>query len=406
MTEWIVLSPRHGFFAKDGRGWNAGGTNLGRGLDWPRPTTVRGAICTAIGLGMEARGNGPKSPKDWLHLKGEVRLRSTLAVRRPVETATACAEHLMWPAPADALHVHGRDKPRRLGWWQRPAEMQLIDRAGDPWLRALWFAAPVDAAKPRSGPPWWTHEEMVGWLTGQASLGAPVGADARRPERRADVHVKLDYALGTADPGMLWANEVHETLVRDNSGGGVHRWEIAARLDLIGGAASQARWPATATLAGDRRLASVTATSDLCPAPPRLLQAVEASPPRRLRLYAVTPALFTDGFYPDGFTLAMPNRLSGASLNGVGPLVLVGAMVSRAIPISGWAMDGSAGGLPGDLFWAAPPGAVYAVEKSDGQPFGPDEVSALWLAQWGTRQDDGFGVVIPGMDGTNGPVAR
>jgi hypothetical protein len=46
-THHLALVPRDGFFVKDSRGWSTSArTHV---LDWPWPTTVRGALTTVSG---------------------------------------------------------------------------------------------------------------------------------------------------------------------------------------------------------------------------------------------------------------------------------------------------------------------------------------------------------------------
>jgi CRISPR-associated protein Cmr3 len=44
-----------------------------------------------------------------------------------------------------------------------------------------------------------------------------------------------------------------------------------------------------------------------------------------------------------------------------------------------------------------PPGAVYFFERADGRRFGEAEAKSLWLAALGTRTNEGFGRVVPGV---------
>jgi CRISPR-associated protein Cmr3 len=54
-------------------------------------------------------------------------------------------------------------------------------------------------------------------------------------------------------------------------------------------------------------------------------------------------------------------------------------------------------GEPKPTLRMVPPGAVYFFERSDGRPFGEAEARSLWLAALGTRTDEGFGRVVPGV---------
>ena len=426
MTEWYVLAPRHGFFAKDGRGWHAGSSGRARGLPWPMPQTVRGAVCTSIGRALESAAGKVHDAQQWLALKAQTRLTCMLALRAPAAAAAWRPEDRMWPAPADALHLEATDKePARVARlvWQQPSESPRgLGPNDDAHLDAVRVGFVDTKNKPALGPPWWTDAEFTGWLLGKEAA-APVPPaprcgrvveveEGRQPQGRTDIHVKMDADTGSAEPHMLWANDFRETLVRAHGEGqrsGIHRWGIAVGLALDGRAASVSERMRAATLAGERRLADIEATGqEVASCPGALTAAVGQANPTALRLYVVTPTVFEGGWLPDGFSLE-DGQLVGPGPGGVGKVVLWGAMVPRAMPVSGWHLQSSAQGSDGtgprDLSWAVPPGAVYGIRRADSQPFTAGQVRDLWLARWGDRGDDGFGRVVAGLDqappGTN-----
>lgn len=405
-----IISPRHGFFAKDGRGWYAGSSGNAKSLAWPPPTTLRGALCTAIGRGLEDELGRTYERDEWLSLKARLPLKATLALRAPALETRWTLAHRMWPSPADALHLQGCETPARLLWADHLEGIEQVEPREDPARSAVAFGYLQAREKPTSGPAWWTEEEMLGWLLNDPSQApsAQKRKEAREPYGRLDVHVKMDPSIGAAEKGALWSAEQRETLVGFKSQsqrlGEVYRW--AAALILDADAPIPAESIQSVTLAGDRRLAELEqAEVALQTCPQSLLDAVEIQQPKSLRLYAVTPALFSAGWYPDAFKLE-GEKLKGKGAGCLGELLLDGAMVQRSIPISGWSMQpndqpqGARGpvGRPGDLSWAVPPGSLYRIRRSNNEPFNPEQVEQLWLSQWGQRKDDGFGCFIPGLD--------
>ena len=422
--QWVV-EPRHGFFAKDGRGWYAGAGNLGNSLPWLLPTTLRGALCTAVGRELERQRPNLLTPQEWLELKSELRLRSVIATRTPVGSNFTTADR-MWPAPADAIHLAGQPAPVRLV--ARAAEAQWWDAADDPSLQCLdWLtidpAAGHSNAKPERGPAWWTEAEFLGWL--QDAVGAGPSAEVsphRQTQSRTDIHVKMDAASGTAESGLLWAHQFRETLTVAEAStagrgmpethftGSICRWGFGVDVEVTEERAAQVS-PTTATLAGDRHLASLWEASDLTVFPQAYRQVLAGLHiGKRLRLYATTPTVFDEGWCPVGFRLEN-NRLVGKLPVIDVPVKLVAAAVGRPVPVSGWDLvadsdasshsDGrqhQAGGAPRPTQLACPPGSMWLVERLDGQSFSAADVESFWLASWGRGTDDGLGGFVAGVD--------
>jgi CRISPR-associated protein Cmr3 len=149
--------------------------------------------------------------------------------------------------------------------------------------------------------------------------------------------------------------------------------------------------PKVATLGSDSRLSRVESLpTTLFEPPARVIEAFRAASPG-LRLVAASPLCFAKGWLPDGFV-----KINGeyrGQLAGLG-VILRAAFVPRPIHVSGWDM---AKGEPKPTSRMVPPGSVYFFERADGKPFGETEAKSLWLAALGTRTDEGFGRVVPGV---------
>ena len=413
MIDWQVLRPRHGFFAQDARGWYAGSSGRGRSLLWPMPTTVRGACCTALGREIERAKGRINTSREWLDLKAEVKVQALLALRAPALDEKWSAAHRMWPAPSDALHSLAQGTAMRLVWSSRTptSGSGLLDTYDDPRAANISVGELRDRQKPAAGPRWWSDTEFVGWLLGKNTMAPHKDVRGREPALRVDVHVKMDPLAGTAERSKLWAADFRETLVdarpSPSDSRDICTWAMGVGLDLGPQAHAVQTDVHSATFGGERRIADIDpAGEELGACPVALLDAVDDSGGvQALRLYAVTPAVFDSGWCPDGFELKN-DKVGGLGPANVGDLVLTGAIIPRAMPISGWEMQSSTSHAgPRDLSWAVPPGAVFGVRRADGEPFTKADVEMLWLAQWGRRADDGFGRLVPGIEPAGAPDA-
>jgi CRISPR-associated protein Cmr3 len=380
-----AIRPRDGFFFKDGRGWHTSASGRGRGLDWPFPTTVRGAMRTAYGRGREAILGRAFDRRAWDEETRAVRLGAVLGLRRPYASATWTAEHRMWPVPLDASFVGGTGlvrplepfDPRRLVGCG--PGVTTLGRDDDPIRERLWWPVPRDgeehdAGKPVEPPEWWTDDEFASWLGGAlvAALSPGHAGRARIP-RRVDVRLAIDPATITAQDGALFAHDVCETLQRCEDA--LHEWALGCAADLPAAAELVTRpW----TLGSDRRLARAeiidAAVFDDRP------DAVAVAAPR-IRLIVVTPAHFARGWIPDGFEASAEHGEYRGALPGIdGEVVLRAAFVGRPAHVSGWDMTG---GQPKPTRRLVPPGSVYFFEKVGGGAFTPAELGSLWLAPLG-----------------------
>ena len=373
-TTHLALVPRDGFFAKDGRGWHTSASGRGHGLDWPWPSTVLGALRSLWGRGEETRTGITLTPDDWRSRTQPIRLGRTLVLRRKHGAAWR-VEDATWPVPLDALWLEGRQEVHRLDPVAPIAP--TLGRDDDDAREALWRPVPDGAQKPLASPRWWSSEEFISWLAGKP---VNVCGEALGTTRRIQVHVGIRPEELTSDDGVLFSHDVVETL---DPGG---EWALGVEVELPAG-----ELPKVATLGSDSRLSRVESLpTTLFEPPSRVLEAFRSSSPG-LRLVAVSPLCFEKGWLPDG--LVDTNGEYRGRLPGL-DVILRAAFVPRPIHVSGWDM---AKGEPKPTSRMVPPGAVYFFERADGQPFGEAEAMSLWLAALGTRTDEGFGRVVPGV---------
>jgi CRISPR-associated protein Cmr3 len=386
----LALVPRDGFFCKDGRGWYTTGLGRGHGTTWPWPSTVLGALRSAWGRGLEQRVGRRLDGEDWRERTREIALGASLALRRPLGTDWAPA-HRVWPAPADARKLKGRAhlvalRPRP----PDPGKPRTLGRDDDPAREALWHAiAEEEAEKPEELEPWWGEEQLVAWLAGE-ELPAEPGDGRFRLPRRLQTHVTIRPERLTAEEGRLFAHDVVETLESpplDKQEPGAE-WAIGVEVVL-----PDPSLPGRGRLGADGRLVGIEPLTERLFEPPTRLLAAFGRGSSGIRLVVVTPACFADGWLPDG--LKRDDEVIRGHLPGIeAELVLRAAIVNRPIHVSGWDM---AANRPKSVSRMVPSGSVYFLARNDGGRFGEVEARALWLAALGSRTEEGYGRVVPGV---------
>jgi len=145
-----------------------------------------------------------------------------------------------------------------------------------------------------------------------------------------------------------------------------------------------------ATLGSDSRLAYVAPLPAALFKPP--IEVCRAFSGPGLRLVAVSPLCFKQGWLPDKFSANSNGEYRG-HIAGI-DVILRAAFVPRPVHLSGWDM---AKREPKPTSRMVPPGSVYFFERTDNRPWSESEAKALWLAALGTRTDEGFGRVVPGV---------
>lgn len=381
----LAMIPRDGLFCKDGRGWFTSASGRGHALDWPFPSTMLGALRTACGRAIEAGRGRTLNREEWLDHSAGIALGAVFPLRRPLGTSFSPADRL-WPVPADALFLEGRDQVTRLD--PKPPLVATLGRDDDDAREGLWRPAVDDPAKPRTPPRWWRDAEFSAWLAGEA-VAADADGEQTRPsmQRRLQAHVGIVAETQTAEEGILFAHDVFETLDGDRC-----EWGIGCTVELPSGTPLPL---SPVTLGSDRRPARIEDIEPKVFAMPEVVQTAfrtrEGS--RWLRLVAVTPLFFEHGWLPDSLT-----RHDGKYRGCLQPIgaevVLRGAFVPRPQHVSGWDM---ANNQCKPISRLVPPGAVYFFERADGGSFTADDAAALWLSAIGGRAGEGFGRIVPGI---------
>jgi CRISPR-associated protein Cmr3 len=384
----LVLSPRDGLFLKDGREWASAAAGRAHSLDWPMPSTLFGALCTACGRLREAAGQ-TLGAREWRELAAAMTLGPSVALRRLLapDPAAWAPAHRVWPVPADALFLAEEAGRMRqvVRLDPRPPRHAVLGRDDEQAAARLWWPRLEAQAKPAPAPLWWAEEAMLAWL-GDAAAERPCEGAFRglALPRHVQAHVGIDAALLTAREGILFAHDLVETLDGERC-----EWAIGCRLLPAGDL------PTLATLGGDRRPAGVAvAGGDLFAFPEGLGAAFANERPRGLRLVAATPAAFAAGWRPDGFAAAADGVCRGRLPGLDDELILRAAFVPRPIHVSGWNM---AERRPKPTTRLVPRGAVYHFVRTDGGAFSDKAAKKLWFVALGSRTAEGFGYFVPGL---------
>ncbi|MBZ4402158.1 type III-B CRISPR module-associated protein Cmr3 [Myxococcus sp. AS-1-15] len=402
--ECFALLPRDGLSVKDGRGWYTSEVGRGYSHPWPLPTTVRGALRAAWGQDLMSNRPGVRlTPEAWEQRSASLALKGFVALRRDLGETSFTPRHRMWPAPADAVVVAGKDgEPARVErlrpWW--PDSEGVITSLGpdeDRAREALWHPRPDHEGrmgKPSGdAPAFWSEADMVAWLL-RKDLAAPATPG---PGHRTDLHVAIAPDKQTAEDTMLHSRQVVELLRLEKREGAAApvavEWALGVRCRQPEGEAVTGFPSGVLGLGGRRRLTEVErSTADLFACP----EDFQPEPSMGLKLVLATPASFERGWLPDGFACAEGGEPEYVgTLPGVeGRVVLRAALVPRAQDVSAWDMVKR---QPRATRRWVPAGAVYFFEKVGGGWFTTEELRALWLASWGGGRDEALGQVLPGV---------
>jgi CRISPR-associated protein Cmr3 len=302
-------------------------------------------------------------------------------------------DSVLFPKPADAYYAKEGDKPKRL-FRLMPGELPKdwgCDLPHDK-LQPVFVDKNAGEAKSVDGPEWWDKSIMEQWLSG----GKPeqvdeLGAKAFPTDTRA--HVKMDAQTRTGESGHLFRSsgvdlmnprkEPSDDL--DKRGWQKHRYGLLARF-------SQEIDDGLVRLGSGGRLSGLEKKSeawwgftDHPLLKPKLQQLKQGG---KLRLILVTPAVFENGWLPDGID---KDTLEG-EIHGV-KLTLKAAALNRWQPLAGWDMAAKKYKPTRRM---VPAGSVYWFEIKSEPP--TDWAEKLWLTSiCGKDHNDGFGLVVPGV---------
>lgn len=371
-TAWVHLEPLTPLTFRDGRGW--GGEAGGESLDWPPPSQLLGAVCTAWG---EAHG----FTWDWARADDRTRQRIDahgapgISVIGPIPGRLRPGDRVMplWPAPADRVVYPGeagaRGFPKAVALRPRPEPSFASAPTGlDAPLHSLGHAPLEKSGKPSPAARWMDHDCFVSWLaTADARVddekrvaAGPLTETRTRLAIRADTHTAEDGALF-----RLGALDFPRAEARGD------RWR-SEPLGLVVGLRGLPDGELDAMLSRPWRLGGKGGLVRARRATPEWSDALavvrsELSGRHRFRHVLAAPARFRQGWLPDWIGRDGTGRFPGVDV----AVRLVAAAVPAPLVVSGWnlrgggANRGGAGGAPRAARRLVPAGAVYFYEALD-----------------------------------------
>ena len=392
----IEIQPRDSLIARDGRPFGAGQGSRMHSLGWLLPSVSAGSIRSLLG----------KSAGGFDSVMVQVLKDLEIAGPFPVHEGQLC-----FPTPRDALlRSVGAGKPKYFPVVPTPLGNGEGTDLPNNLQPCLPSAAPLEESKPPPTPQWWPSKRFFAWLANSDETPREMDTGESgflfATPRETRTHVLIDPKTGTSSDGDLFTTTALDLNVAPTSGYSVSAFSLALRVTAPSSSplcnhlnALDALHP----LGGERRVVhwrrdETGADRWICPA--RIIEAKERKP-QRLRLILVTPAIFAEGWRP-GWLQPMNGSLVGmppSENDKPAPqLKLVGAVVGRWQPISGWSLEAGKRGIK-PLRRLAPAGSTFFFEVLDGSN-PADWASAHWLSSvCDDAQDrrDGFGLAAWGI---------
>jgi CRISPR-associated protein Cmr3 len=328
-------------------------------LPWPYPSTVTGAMRTALG-----KIGGSDFPPDVVCALKMVSVHGPLPVSKG---------SLYFPCPKDA--VLRADDGRMFA--ARPVG------DGDNPKPVCLPADTEDGFKPALLPAFWSTTKITEWLLSASDAGVAAPGEAEgigTPAVDYRTHTRIEENTGSAQEGMLF-----------QTAGLALSPEVQLCVRVAGhecfGGILEDQLPFLRPVGGERRLARwELSTCALWKCPESIRETVQGC--QRIRMVLATPAIFENGW--------LPGWLKDGHLPGTAvPVSLVGAVVGRWQPISGWNLERGRTG-PKPVRRLVPAGSVYFLEVPKGIKL---PIEDLWLAPVSDDDQDrrdGFGSAIWG----------
>lgn len=398
----LQLTGNDPIIARDGRPFGAGQGNRMHSLAWPMPSTVAGALRTALVKSDPALDFSGEMP----HRLTEVQVSGLFPTR---------AGQLYLPAPTNCVWDENSKSVFKL----RPVSLaggEGVDLPADNLAPVrLTEEHVVGDFKGRPVPAWWPLSKYVEWLTVQT---AKLGSDwfdrdfLEAPTWATRDHVCIDPQTGTAAEGLLFTT-IGLNITHLPRFGGCKTEAFGSRFaDVKLSTRVAIRDQAFAHLkefsgwhpiGGERRLAhwERVEAEELWLCPEYVKRALGSA--QKVCMILATPAIFQHGFLPAWLG---EDSLIGSPFDGGPTLQLMGIANPRWRAVSGWAfqpvddlgrIDHNGKRGPKPIRRVVPAGSVFFFETVDG------DCSALATAGWlqsvsCTSQDqaDGYGLAIWG----------
>ncbi|MGL4595467.1 MAG: type III-B CRISPR module-associated Cmr3 family protein [Thermoguttaceae bacterium] len=392
----ITVTPRDPIITRDGRPFGNG--DRVRSLDWIYPSVFAGSLRTLLGKQLELKFG-----------QNDIDALKALQIRGPLPCVYG---KLFVPKPLDCVVKDNKEKTYT-AFAARPAELKNGEGTDlpDGLLPVLLPENVGDDFKPAKTNAFWSMAKMIDWLAKPVvseeeydETDDKTDKDELRtlaaPQQDVRTHIAMNADMGTAKDTMLFSSTGLD-MMADKKGNVI---SLAAEITSSSKDFTDAlaKLNVLHPLGGDKRLAHWKKADSVADSvidtkiPEPLKQHKSAT---KIRMVLVTHALFSGGWRPGWID---KDTLEGTIPNCNGKdavkVKLVGAVVDRWKPISGWSYEkGKHGPKPSRRL--VPAGSVYFFEILDGKTFG-DVPDSCWMQSvCDDEQDrnDGFGLAICGI---------
>jgi CRISPR-associated protein Cmr3 len=367
-SKQLLITPRDPVIARDGRPFQFG--QRVRSLDWIYPSVLIGSLRTLLGKQL-----GWDFNKEQIELLKQIELTGLFPF---------CNDKLFFSKPSDYIVNENKGKVYAL----RPAELRDGEGSNLPnGLLPAMLPDKADDFKPKKTAAFWSAEKMLRWLALETANDLPFQDEEKdknvlqSPQQDERAHVKIEVNSGASEKSMLFSTtglDFNETKIAASVNAPDQFQETINKLNVLH------------PLGGERRLVHWESKQDsMFPPVPKGIKGT-----KYLRLVLVTPAIFSNGY--------QPGWIDKSTLIGILPdcnvkVKLVGAIVDRWRPLSGWSYETGKKG-PKPVRRLVPAGSVYFFETLEGTL--QDVLDKCWLksvCDHPQDRNDGFGLSLWGV---------
>ncbi len=395
---YLTFTPRDPIIARDGRPFGLGVGRHVKSVQWPYPSVLAGSLRTLMGK-LLGGGFGPDTVEN---------LKSvTIAGPLPMYDG-----QLFLPAPKDVFFFASSavrdDAEAHLGYLPKRPFCPRPEEEGCDNPAGLLPVAPLqteeEEIKGIGNPAFWSMQRMTEWLStpnGEGLAPPPYLEEDAEIENRSlrmvrrgflqspatdrRIHVKIDSSTLAAEEQMLFSTsglDMAEGLVMSaritEAGDFSHVLENLDTYHPFGGERRLVHWHRD------------TDAENAWACPDRIGQALGGA--AGIRMVLAAPGIFKHGWKPGWLEEGLVGHPPG--LPSV-TLKLVGAVIDRRQPISGWSLESNG---PKPIRRLVPAGSVYFFRVEEGDP--RELADKLWLQSvCDAPQDrcDGFGSALWGV---------
>lgn len=428
---FIRTSPRDPVVSRDGRPFGSFPGARMKSLQWVLPSALAGSFRTM--LGKLAGGFRGENTSELIQFLRDCSIQGGFPV------VDNC---LYLPTPRDLLKIDRSSDvnksensiyrlQRPIKEWRSGEGMDLSFAGGATLLPVLPEVHEGEKEDYKSDPlpDFMSFEAMIQHLSEPENVGVffnKINHFLKGPQEDRRFHVKIKGEQGAAEDGMLFSSSALDFGILQEKENGIGReWEsmqLALRVvESEKSAGDQVEknirslFPESGNevihpLGGERRIAGWKEDGGLskhwkCPDKIReSLQALKNTEEKCIRMILASPALFDDGWKP-GWLQLPKDKIKNSTIyyEGSPPgapdslqLRLIGAIMDRWKPVSGWSLEeGKTGAKP--VRRMVPAGSVYFFQVIKGNP---GDLANLWLESVSDQaqdQRDGFGLSLWGI---------